>query len=186
VSLNHKRRIFRPNAGLLPFWDRPFPSVGVVLAATGGAAALVVAASLFFRSAGAPARGPALNHVSAAADRLVALDGDTLRVGDQVVRLAGIAAPARGSVCHGVDRVSIDCGSAAANALAALVRGSAVDCTISGHDSQGRPVGYCAAGGTRLNETLVAEGWARAQADELRATEAAAQAAGRGLWRAGS
>jgi endonuclease YncB( thermonuclease family) len=186
VSLNHKRRIFRPNAGLLLFRDHPFPSLGVLLAATGGAATLVVVASLFFRSAEAPARGPAPNHVSAAADRLMVLDGDTLRVGDQVVRLAGIAAPARGSVCHGVGQVDMDCGSAAANALAALVRGSAVDCTISGRDGQGRPMGYCAAGGTRLNQTLVLEGWARAQADELRETESAAQAAGRGLWRASS
>jgi endonuclease YncB( thermonuclease family) len=186
VSLNHKRRIFRSNAGMLPFRDRPLPSVGVLLATAGGAVTLVVVVSLFFRSAEAPARGPASLHLSAPADHLAVLDGDTLRVGDKVVRLAGIVAPARGSVCHGTGLVDMDCGSAAANVLASLVRGSAVDCAIGGHDGQGRPVGYCVAGGTRLNETLVLEGWARAQTEELRETESAAHAAGRGIWRTSS
>ena len=185
--MNHKRRIFRLNTGPFQLRDRWLPSLGVVLAAAGGLATLAVVASLFVRSSDAPARAPATSHLSAGADRVAVLDGDTLRIGDYVVRLEGIVAPARGSVCHdGNGRVDLDCGSAAANALASLVRGNAVDCTIRGHDIQGRPLGYCAAGGARLNEALVLNGWARAETVDLRESEATARAAGRGIWRAGS
>jgi endonuclease YncB( thermonuclease family) len=191
VSLNHKRRIFRSNARSLPFRDRLLASLGVLLAAAGGAVTLVVVASLFVGSSDAPARAPAGMHLSATATRLAVVDGDTLRLGDQVVRLAGIAAPARGSVCHGAGqggagRVDIDCGAAAANALAMLVHGSAVDCTIRGHDGEGRPVGNCRAGATGLSEALVMDGWARAETADLRETETAARTAGRGIWRTGS
>ena len=186
VSLNHKRRIFRSNAGPLSWRDRWLPSLGVLLAAAGGAVTLVAVASLFVRSSDAPARAPARNHVSAVAAGLAVLDGDTLRLGDQVVRLEGISAPARGSVCHGTGQGDVDCGAAAANALASLVRGNAVDCAIHGHDDQGRPVGNCVAGGTRLSEALVRDGWARADAADLRDPETLARAAGRGMWRIGS
>jgi endonuclease YncB( thermonuclease family) len=186
VSLNHKRRIFRPNAGAASSRGLRLPSPGVLLAAAGGMATLVVAASLFVRSSDAPALATANTHLSADAEHLAVLDGDTLRVGDHVVRLEGIVAPARGSVCHGGGQLEIDCGSAAANALASLVRGMTVDCTIDGHDGHGRPVGNCQAGGKPLSQTLVRDGWARADADDLREPEAAARAAGRGVWRMGS
>jgi endonuclease YncB( thermonuclease family) len=184
VSLNHKRRIFRPNAG--SFRDRRLPSLGVLLAAAGGAVTVGVAASLFVRSSEAPAHAPANLRLSAPAARLAVLDGDTLRVGDQVVRLAGITAPARGSVCHAAGQAEMDCGAAAANALASLVRDGAVDCTIHGHDGQGRPVGSCQTGGKGLSETLVRDGWARAETVELREPETTARTAGRGMWRMGS
>jgi endonuclease YncB( thermonuclease family) len=179
VSLNHKRRIFRSNAGV----KSVLPPVGLGLAAA--AATLLVVVSLFVRSSDAPARPPASGHVSAGADQLAVLDGDTLRVGEQVVRLEGIVAPARGSMCHGADQTELDCGSAAANALAALVRGRNVDCTIHGHDGQGRPVGDCVAAGNKLSIALVQDGWARADAALLREPEATARAAGRGVWHSG-
>jgi endonuclease YncB( thermonuclease family) len=186
VSLNHKRRIFRSNAGALPFRGRRLPSLGVLLAATGGAATIVIATSLFVRSSEAPARAPDSSHISAPAATLAVVDGDTLRLGEQVVRLAGITAPARGSVCRGAEQGDVDCGAAAANALASLVRGSPVDCTIHGHDNEGRPVGTCLAGTTPLSETLVLNGWARAETADLRIPETTARTAGRGIWRAGS
>jgi endonuclease YncB( thermonuclease family) len=182
VSLNHKRRIFRSNAGVAA----ALPSVGVWLAAAGGAATLLVAAAMFVRSSIPPAAAPASSHVSAPPDQLAVLDGDTLRVGAHVVRLEGIAAPARGSVCHGDGQMELDCGSAAANALAELVRGSSVDCSIHGHDGQGRPTGECLAAGKKLNAVLVRDGWARAETTALREPEATARAAGRGIWRPGS
>jgi endonuclease YncB( thermonuclease family) len=124
--------------------------------------------------------------VAAGAEQLAVLDGDTLRVGEHVVRLEGIVAPARGSVCHGDGTLELDCGAAAANALAALVRGRSVECTIHGHDGQGRPVADCAAGGRKLSVALVQDGWARAGTPALREPEANARAAGLGVWRSGS
>lgn len=157
-----------------------------MLAAAGGVATMLVMASLFVRSTDAPARAPADVRVAAGADRLAVIDGDTLLVGDQVVRLAGIVAPARGSVCHGAGAIEMDCGAAAANALAALVRGRAVECAVSGHDAQGRPAGICVAGDKTLNAVLVVDGWARAASENLHEKEMTARAAGRGIWRTGS
>lgn len=182
MSLNHKRRIFRSGAGSL----HAMPSLGVLLAAAGGAATVIVTASLFIGPSEAPARVPANSHLSADAGQLAVIDGDTLRVGDHVVRLAGIVAAARGSVCH-AGATEVDCGTEAANALAALVRGGGVvDCTIGGHDGAGRPEGDCVSGDVRLSEALVLGGWARADSAGLREAEAAARSAGRGIWRAGS
>jgi endonuclease YncB( thermonuclease family) len=185
VSLNHKRRIFRAGVGSAALRSVTVPSVGM-LAIVAGAATLLVAISLFIRSSDAPARAPAAGHISAAATDLAVLDGETLRIGEHVVRLEGIAAPPRGSVCHDAGNTEIDCGSAAANALSSLVRGSIVDCTIRRGDGQGRATGDCVAAGKPLGATLVQAGWAKAQAADLRAPEAAARAAGRGMWRSGS
>ncbi len=143
----------------------------------------MIVASLFVRSSDAPARVPASLHVAAEADRLAVLDGDTLRLGNQVVRLAGIAAPARGSVCRGGEQTTVDCGSEAANVLASLVRGKAVECAVSGHDARGFPVALCTAGGQALSATLVRDGWAKAETADLREPELSARAAGRGMWR---
>ncbi len=162
------------------------PALGVLLAAAGGSIAIIVAASLFVRSSDAPAHATGLSHLFAPVDHVTVLDGDTLRIGNQVVRLEGVAVPARGSVCHEAGQASVDCGSAAANALANLVRGAPVDCAIKGHDGQGRPVGDCLAGGTRLNVALVLDGWARADTANLREPESAARTARRGIWHTGS
>jgi hypothetical protein len=178
VSLNRKRRIFRPNAGPVPLRGTALPTPGVAIAAVAGAAALLAAMWLIVRPHSAPALSHPTSRIAAPADRLAVLDGDTLMLGDQIVRLAGIAAPARGSACG-----AQDCGAAAANALAALVRGSGVDCAIKGHDDKGRPEGDCAAGPIPLAQALVRDGWARARAAELRPLEDAARSAARGIWR---
>ena len=192
MSLNHKRRIFRPGAtAWLPSW-RVLPSLGVTLAAVGGAATLLFAASFFVRPSEAPARAPVEGHILAGGDRLAVVDGDTLRMGDRVVRLYGIVAPARGSICQsddhapagqpGVDQPRLDCGSAAANALGSLIRGKTVDCAIQGHDALGRPVGVCLAAGRSLSDSLVSAGWAKAGAADLHGSEDNAKAARRGIW----
>jgi len=180
--LRHRRRIFKPNIRKVTMRRRlRLPPPGVWLAAAGGATTLAVAGWLFVRSSNAPALAPADGHVSAGAGALAVLTGDTLRVGDQVVRLAGITAPPRGSACQTAAR-TVDCGVASANALAALVRGRAVDCTIKGHDDNGRPVADCKAGAVALSVAMVRDGWAHADAPALQQDEDAAHAAERGLW----
>ena len=108
-------------------------------------------------------------------DRLAVIDGDTLRIGDDVVHLAGITAPARDTLCRSPAGAEQDCGVAAANALAALVRKGPIECAIQGHDPRGRPVADCQSGGVSLSEAQVRDGWARAQTAALKQTEAAAQ-----------
>jgi endonuclease YncB( thermonuclease family) len=183
VSLKHRRRIFKSSPRKVSLrLRRSLPPPGVWLAAAGGAATLATAIWLFVRPSDAPALVPTDSHVSAAADRLAVLDGDTLRVGDHVVRLAGITAPPRGSACRSGAK-TVDCGVAAANALAALVRGRGVDCTIKSHDGRGRPVADCTTATFALSAALVREGWARAATPALQQHEDAARVAERGIWR---
>jgi len=182
VSLNHKRRIFRP--AIAPLRGTALPGRGWALALAGGALTLLAGVWMAVQPSQAPARPPYETSLAADTAQVAVLDGGTLRLGDRVVRLAGIDPPARGEACHGVDGAGFDCGVAAANALAALVRDGSVACTLRGHDRVGRPLGRCVSWGTALNLALVAAGWARAdrtQSDLARA-EDDARAGHRGLW----
>ena len=177
VSLNHKRRIFRSS----------FSPVAI-LAPVLGAALLIPAALWVFELASFPAgpsdaaAPPVEQRMVADTDRVAVVDGNTLRLADQVVLLDGIIPPARGETCHGLNGAAFDCGVAAANALASLLRHGPVDCTLLGRDEAGRAVAICSAGGEQLNRAVVAAGWARAGDDTLRAEEQRARAEHRGLW----
>ena len=109
------------------------------------------------------------------------VDGGTLRLGDRVLRLYGIEVPARGQACG----VVVDCGGMAAAELARLVRDRALECRIQGQDRFGRAFGICRAGGVEVNASLVAAGWAEADAVAMPALaplEAAARSGRRGMW----
>lgn len=123
---------------------------------------------------------PSADRVSADASGVAVIDGETLRLGDQVVRLHGVQAPARGSPCGGGQ----DCGGQAASALAGLVRDHRVNCRLLGRDRQGRPLASCEVNGMDLGRTIVASGWARADAGaaDLADLEAQARRQRRGLW----
>ncbi len=168
------RRIFRGSAAR----RSPFAStllaatVGVVVAAAVGLTAM--STDLFGRAA------PPLTHLAADAQNIAVIDGDTLRLDGQVVRLRGVEAPDRGDRCRG----ELDCGGAATTALAGLVRGRRVECALADHDAAGRPYADCSANGTDLSRAIVASGWARAQpgAPELADLELRARRQRAGLW----
>jgi endonuclease YncB( thermonuclease family) len=182
VSINQRRRIFRPAKG--PLRGTALPSRAVLLAFIGGVLTLGAIVWMALGPSQAPARSPSASFLTADPNQVAVVDGATLRLADRVVRLAGIDPPARGETCHAKDGAGFDCGVAAANALAAMVRGHAVECTLRGHDEGGRPLGTCAAQGAALSQTLVSTGWARAEHGDavLRTAEAQAQAAGLGMW----
>jgi endonuclease YncB( thermonuclease family) len=116
------------------------------------------------------------------------VDGDTLRLGDRMLRLYGIDAPERGQSCTDARGALYDCGTSAAAALAQLVADRAVECRLYGRDRFGRALGLCRAAGVELNASLVSSGWALADAHALPAlagVEAMARQAQRGLWAGG-
>ncbi len=187
MSLNHKRRIFRPSFSVQRLLGGRTLRVLPTLAVTVGATLLFVGAWAITDAIDTPAP-PALTQ-AAPAERMVAdaarvavVDGNTLRLEDRVVRLDGVIPPARGETCLGRDGTAFDCGVAAANALAGLLRDSPVDCTLLGSDHGGRRTAICSAGGEQLNRAVVAAGWARAGDQTLRAVEQRARAEQRGLW----
>ncbi|MDR3535292.1 MAG: thermonuclease family protein [Acetobacteraceae bacterium] len=181
MSLNRKRRIFRPAALSLP----SLPSPGLLLAALAAISGVSGGAWMMLRPSEAPAQQPVVSRIAADWSQVAVVDGGTLRLRDNVVRLDGIVPAQRGAVCHHLDGTEQDCGAAAANVLAALVREAPlVDCAVRGHDTMGRALAVCDARGMQLNRALVLAGWARAERDEpaLRTAEEQARTERLGLW----
>ena len=112
------------------------------------------------------------------------VDGDTLVIGGETVRLRGIDAPERDQSCRSGDGARPACGRLAAEHLSALLAGTAVTCTGYEPDRYGRLLGWCGTAGASaddLNRRMVADGWAVAFGSYLRAQEQA-RAAERGMW----
>lgn len=110
------------------------------------------------------------------------VDGETLRLQGQVVRLDGLQAPSRGETCADTAGQGFDCGVAAADRLAHLVANHALVCELHGQDVFRRPLAICEANGKILNAMLVSSGWALASSENFSEAEARARQAGRGLW----
>ncbi|MBK5957413.1 hypothetical protein CCR97_04210 [Rhodoplanes elegans] len=126
----------------------------------------------------------------AAAGEVVVIDGDTLTLGDAVVRLAGIDAPEMRQTCASASGRPYACGLEARRALVDLVQGRDVTCTITGRDRYGRQLGVCRTSVGELNAAMVRAGWAvdytRYSHGRWARDEAAARDAKRGLWRGGT
>lgn len=87
------------------------------------------------------------------------IDGDTIKIGGQKIRLYGIDATESRQVCKR-NRQPYDCGREAANKLAAITVNKTVVCKRKATDRYGRMVGICFAGGTELNQWMVQQGLA--------------------------
>ncbi|GGA92811.1 hypothetical protein GCM10011491_21120 [Brucella endophytica] len=131
--------------------------------------ALVVARLETSPPTGEPVTGPA---------RII--DGDTLVISSQHIRLAGIDAPEMGQSCRrgGQDYA---CGVEARDALKALINGRSVRCTGRGIDKYQRLLSDCRIGGTDLNRQMVEEGWAVAYG-RYAGEEEMARTMRRGIW----
>lgn len=114
-----------------------------------------------------------------------AVDGDTLLVRGQTVRLFGIDAPEQRQRC-GAPAGSWKCGEAATRVLAAQLKRDPVRCERRDTDRYRRMVAVCHAGDRDLGAFLVSAGFALAftrYSDLYLPQEVAAKAAGRGMWR---
>lgn len=110
-----------------------------------------------------------------------AIDGDSLRLAGEELRLWGIDAPEYRQNCRDGQGRAVACGRQARAALAALLARGPLRCEIDGLDRYGRGLARCRAGETDLNATLVRDGQAVAYGGYL-AEEAQARAAARGIW----
>lgn len=108
------------------------------------------------------------------------IDGDTIEIHGERIRLSGFDSPEIGSRCGAVNVYQ-----AGSLALSDFIGTQTVECTLTGKNGE-RHVGICSAGGKELGEFMVSEGWARdwprfskrAYADE----EKTARDAGAGIW----
>lgn len=113
------------------------------------------------------------------------VDGDTLDMHGQRVRLWGIDAPESSQTCQQGGK-TVRCGQVAALALADFLGQKTVFCTRKETDRYGRAVAVCSVAGQEVNAWLVEQGHALAYRDYGGAVyntqEQAARAARRGMW----
>ncbi len=132
--------------------------------------------------------GLALAPTAFAADitgRASVVDGDTIEIHGQHIRLFGIDAPEHDQSCE-AGGTQYRCGQQAALALAGKIGGQTVECARRDIDQYGRVVAVCSAAGTDLNAWMVRQGWAlayRHYSSAYVADEDAAHVAGYGIWR---
>ena len=113
------------------------------------------------------------------------LDGDTVHVGGQRIRLHGIDAPEEDQLCTQPSGQTWRCGDEATNALARRINGASIRCRQRDTDRWDRAIAVCYLGREDLNAWMVKQGWAvayRQFSDDYIREEHAARAALRGIW----
>jgi endonuclease YncB( thermonuclease family) len=109
------------------------------------------------------------------------VDGDTLRLGGERVRLLGIDAPERAQTCTDASGAPWPCGEAARRYLEGLLEAGDIACQPQGRDRYGRLLAHCRQGGDDLSRQVVRAGLAVADGEYI-ADAATAQAARTGIW----
>ena len=115
---------------------------------------VVAAALLILTCAAAAAQGTVLQGVA------TVIDGDTLEIHGQRIRLHGIDAPESGQSCKDASGIPYLCGQRAALALADRVGRGTVTCRQQDTDRYGRIVAVCHLGALDLGLWMVANGHA--------------------------
>ena len=113
------------------------------------------------------------------------IDGDTVEISGERIRLHGIDAPESRQTCSVVGE-EWRCGESATLALVDETTGQPLTCKGNKRDRYGRLIAVCYSGTEDLNAWMVREGWAvayRRYSKDYVDEEAEARAAGRGVWR---
>jgi endonuclease YncB( thermonuclease family) len=116
--------------------------------------------------------------------RASVIDGDTIEIRGQRIRLHGIDAPESAQACR-LDGKPWMCGKDAADALAKKISRRPITCEDLGRDRYERILARCTVDGEDLGEWLVANGWAVAYYQfsyEYSRAELRAKLARRGIW----
>ena len=117
--------------------------------------------------------------------RVSVIDGDTLELHGQRIRIFGIDAPESGQRCARADGSTWRCGRNAALALDDLVQGRTVTCRARDKDRWSRVVAVCRVGQLDLGRWMVERGLAtayRRYSLDYATAEDAARSARRGIW----
>jgi endonuclease YncB( thermonuclease family) len=135
-------------------------------------AILAMAAGAIYLMRGAPQR-----EITGAAE---AIDGDSLRLAGEEIRLKGIDAPELSQTCMISNRATT-CGRDARAHLRRMLASGLATCIGEGRDRYGRLLARCRVRGVDVNAAMVRDGYAIAFGD-FSAEEAEAKAGYRGLW----
>lgn len=117
---------------------------------------------------------------------VVVVDGDSLRLKGNDIRLYGIDAPEYRQSCKLANGKSYQCGRDAKRFLRKLIAGQSVKCRQIDIDRYNREVAICTAGKIELNLAMVKNGWAVAYLNHsfnYAKAERLAHKARLGIWR---
>ena len=112
------------------------------------------------------------------------IDGDTIAVDGERIRLWGMDAPELRQTCQG-SVMPIPCGEIARDHLIVLIHSQPVRCDTRGRGYYGRHLGVCYEGPSDLNARMVDDGWAVIDPrypSSYQAQQDGARAARRGVW----
>lgn len=112
------------------------------------------------------------------------IDGDTLDVAGQRVRLYGIDAFEKHQQCQ-ISGITWPCGESAVFAMTAAINGQDVSCVGNSHDRYRRLIAVCLVHGVDLGKIMVHDGWALAYREysmDYVSDEEEARAGGYGAW----
>ncbi len=114
------------------------------------------------------------------------IDGDTIEIAGERIRLHGIDAPETKQTCKDDDGKEWRCGQDATFALANMIGNHWITCKGDERGKYGRLIAVCYAGPHDLNAKMVRQGWAlayRRYSKEYVPWEDDARLHKRGLWR---
>ena len=113
------------------------------------------------------------------------IDGDTIEIRGERIRLDAIDAPESSQPCPDAAGKQYRCGQKSAFALADMIGRSVVSCEPKGRDRYKRVIAVCFKAETNLNAWMVVQGWAvafRKYGNDYIREEDEARLAGRGIW----
>ena len=87
------------------------------------------------------------------------IDGDTIHIKNNKIRLHGIDAPERKQICI-IDSQDWYCGKQSTQELKKLINTQDVQCLINDVDIYNRKVAICSVNNTNINQWMVKNGWA--------------------------
>ena len=116
--------------------------------------------------------------------RATIIDGDTIRIGKNKIRLYGIDAPEINQTCT-INKIIWECGIDSSQALESIISEKEVQCEIVDIDQYKRFVAKCFIKNIYLNQYMVQNGWAvayRYYSDDFINDEEIAEKNKAGIW----
>ena len=112
------------------------------------------------------------------------IDGDTIHIGKNKIRLHGIDAPEINQTCT-INKIVWECGINSSQALESMISEKEVQCEIMDIDRYKRFVAKCFVKNINLNQYMVQNGWAvayRYYSDDFIKNEEIAKKNKSGIW----
>ena len=112
------------------------------------------------------------------------IDGDTIHIGNNKIRLYGIDAPEINQTCT-IEKIIWECGFESSQALESIISEKEVRCEIADIDRYKRFVAKCFVKNINLNQYMVQNGWAvayRYYSDDFINDEEIAEKNKVGIW----